>query len=44
MVDDTTLAVPTLGAPVDGLRAVAPMAVWGAIEAAVGRFEATRPR
>ena len=35
MVDDTTLAVPALGVPVDGLSAVVRMAVRGAIEAAV---------
>lgn len=35
MLDDTTMAVPALGMPVDGLGAVVRMAVRGAIEAAV---------
>lgn len=35
MQDDTTMAVPALGLPVDGLSAVVRMAVRGAIEAAV---------
>lgn len=35
MLDDTTLAVPALGMPVDGLSRVVRLAVRGAIEAAV---------